>query len=196
MPQTVPILYEIEVNITRLLGASLTVLADTALFVRQPLPSISPEAFADSVRALEGRNRSLVLDGSLGEDVMLIMQRNATRILQLGVLVRVRQHLERSMELLPDEERVVIIRLLGPAADSIFLLGTRLLAALIEPPISDPIRLDVFTWETLMVDGTFQIAREELTRNRSLGREGRRAARATLWALQVARDAFLVIGSR
>lgn len=196
MPQTVPVLYEIEINITRLLGASLTLLADTALFVRQPLPVVSPEELADAVRDLEGRNRSLVLDGSLGEDVMLTMQRNATRILQLGVLGRVRQHLQRSMELLSEEERLVIIRLLGPAADSIFLLGTRLLAALIEPPVAEPIRLDTFTWEMLMVDGAFQIAREELTRNRALGREGRRAARATLWALQVARDAFLVIGSR
>lgn len=196
MPQTVPVLYEIEVNIARLLGASLTLLASTTLFVHQPLPPVSAPDLIEAVHSLEGQNRALILDGSLGEEVMLTMKRNADRILQIGVLGRVSQHIERSMELLADEERVAVTRLLGPAADAVFLLGTRLLGVLLETPRTQSVALDAFHWELMMVDGAFQAGRDELSQTRVLGSRGRRTARSLLWALQVARDAFLIVGSR
>jgi hypothetical protein len=196
MSRTVPVLHEIEVNITRLLGASLTLLAKTSLFLHQPLPPVSMTELCEAIYVLEGQNRALILNGALGGEVMLVMQRNAGRITQLAVLVRVIQHLERACELLSDEERALVVRLLGPSADSVFLLGTRLLAALLETPLPAPLPHEKFTWELVMVDGAFQVAREELTRTAVFSRSGRRYARATLWALQVARDAFLIVGSR
>ncbi|WP_394796209.1 hypothetical protein [Armatimonas sp.] len=196
MQQTAPVLHEIEVNVTRLLGAGLTLMAQTPFFVHQPLPSVSMEEFADALNDLEGRNRSIILDASLGEDALLAMHRNATRITQLGVLRRVVRHLERSVALLSEGERILVVRFLGPSADSIFLLGTRILAYLLNQDSEEKLPIEHFTWELLMVDGALQAAQEEIHTTRQLGSNGRRYARATLWSFQVARDALLIIGSR
>lgn len=196
MPQTVPALYEIEVNITRLLGASLSLLAHTALFLPQPVPEISLEELAEATQALEGHNRALILDATLDSEAMLAMQRNATRITHLAVLWRVAHHIERSGELLPEAEFKQILHILGPTADALFLLGTRIVALLLEAPYPERFPLEAFHWDLILVDGAFRAAHDALAQNRTLSRSGRRHARASLWALQVMRDALLIVASR
>lgn len=196
MQQTAPVLHEIEASIARLLGAGLTLMAQTPFFNHPPLPELSTEEFADALVLLEGRNRSIILDASLGEDALMTMHRNASRITQLGVLRRVVRHLDRSVGFLLDGERAIVVRFLGPTADSIQLLGTRILEHLQDRKRTDKLLLEHFTWELLMVDGALQAAQDEIRATRQLSSNGRRYARATLWSFQVMRDALLIIGSR
>jgi hypothetical protein len=195
MTQTIPVLNEIEVNITRLLGAVLTLMAKTPFFMKQPLPEVSNEEFVEAVSRVEGQNCALILNGSFPEAMMLVMQRNMGRITQLGVLRRVVSHLERSATLLSPEEQVLVVRFLGPAADAIFLLGMRILAYLLDPQQTETITAETFPWELLMVEGALKAAQEEIAATRTLSPSGRRYARATLWAFLVARDAMLTVGS-
>jgi hypothetical protein len=196
MPQTAPVLHEIEVNIARLLGAALTLMAQTPFFLHQPLPTVSAEEFTEALSGLEVRNHSVVLNASLGEGALKIMQHNASRITQLRVLWRVVGHLALSKELLQDAERERVVGLLGPTADAIFLLGTRILSYRMEQDSPEVPLMEYLTWELLMVEGTLQSAQEQLGITQQLSRDGRRYTRATLWAFQVARDALLIVGSR
>ena len=196
MTKTIPVLYEIEVNITRLLGAALTLLAGTPLFTKQSLPEVTTEAYFEAVYRVEGQNRALILNSSLSEDVMLVMQRNTLRVMQLAVLGRIAQHLERSRDLLAPEECVLVTQFLGPAADSVFLLGTRILEYLLNPKKTESLTVAHLPWEQVMVDGALQAARAEIAATRTLSPLARRYSRSTLWAFQVACDAMLIVGSR
>jgi hypothetical protein len=196
MTKTIPVLHEIEVNITRLLGAALTLLAGTPLFMKQSLPEVTPEAFFEAVYLVEGQNRALILNSALPEGAMLVMQRNTQRVMQLAVLGRVAQHLERSSDLLAPEECAIVAQFLGPVADSVFLLGTRILEYLLNPEKTESLTLAQLPWEQVMVEGGLQAARAEIAATRTLSPLARRYSRSTLWAFQVACDAMLTVGSR
>ena len=196
MPQTVPALNEIEVNITRLLGAALTLMARTPLFLQPFLPEVSLDEYQEALGILEAQNRSLILNASLPAESMLEMQRNSSRITQLSVLSRIVRHLERSTELLAPGERALVIRFLGPAADAIFLLGTRILSHLLDPAKTETLTTEMLPWELMMVDGALKSAQGEIAATTTLSPMGRRCARSALWSFLIARDALLTVGSR
>jgi hypothetical protein len=196
MNQTASILHELEGNLTRLLGAALALMAKTPFFMQPSLPAVSLAEFTEAVGRVEGQNRALILNGTFANETMHVMHNNIARITQLGVLGRVVKHLECSTFVLIPEEQALVVRFLGPASDSLFILGTRIVSSLLDPSILPTNSAErPFSWEQLMVDGALQSAREEIAATGTLSRTARRYARSTLWMFQVARDAMLTAGN-
>lgn len=196
LPKTThPALVSMEENLVRLLGAGLALIAQTPFFLDQTAPRITYAKFTEAAVELEARNRALFLDPTVTEEMTALVRRNMTLISQVSVIGRIGLHLER-LDLLVENpvERRWIVSCLGPSADSVFLLGTRIVTLLNEADSLQALpAAEALHWEILMVEGSLQAALEELEQTGVLSRTGRRYTRATLWAFQVARDSLLGI---
>lgn len=192
---THPALMDVEDNLVRLLGAAMALMGCTPFFLDQSGPKITYAKFAEAAVELEARNRALFLDATVTDRLAHLVKTNMVRISQISVVGRVGLHLERLELLVSNEvERKWIVQCLGPSADSIFLLGTRIVNLLQDAEQASAAPLsEILQWELLMVDGSLHAALEEFHHAGVLSRTGRRYVQATIWAFQVARDALVAV---
>lgn len=190
-----PTLVEVERSLTRLLAASLTLMARSSFFVEETLPTLTFTQLAEATAELESRNIALFMDSTLTENMHQTVRQNMARISHVSVVGRVGLHMQRLEALVHNHtEQRWIVSCFGPSADALFLMGTRILNALTSPELETPeFAQEALHWESIMLEGTLQSAQAEIHQTGVLSRPGRRYAKATLWAFQVARDALIAV---
>lgn len=190
-----PTLVEVERSLVRLLAASMTLMARSSFFVDESLPSMTFPQLMEATAELESRNIALFLDPTLSEAMNQTVRQNMERICHVSVVGRVGLHMQRLEVLVGNAtEQRWIVSCLGPSADALFMMGTRILNALTCPGLESPeAAKEALHWESIMLEGSLHAAKEEIHQTGVLSRPGRRYAKATLWAFQVARDALLAV---